>query len=190
MLADEFGKVFVPCVVGNHGRHDVKPRMKNKVYDNFEWLIYQFAAKAFKNDPRVTFHIPDGADAQFSVYGKKFLLTHGDQFRGGTGISGIFAPLMLGMARKQKRQNAVQKPFDILMMGHWHQLLIAQGLIVNGSMKGYDEYAYNMNFGFERPQQALFIVRPDGEITFQMPVFCDGFKAAEKKSSSEAVSID
>jgi len=35
-----FKKIFIPCVVGNHGRHHKKKRMKNKVFDNYEWLIY------------------------------------------------------------------------------------------------------------------------------------------------------
>lgn len=172
-LADEFGKVFVPCVVGNHGRHDRKPRAKNKVYDNFEWLIYQYLVKYFKKDSRVTFLIPDGSDAYFSIYGRNYCLTHGDQFWGGTGIAGIFSPLMLGMARKQRRQSSTGQPFDVMMVGHFHQYIHTDMLIVNGSVKGYDEYAYQMNFPYEPPQQALFIEHPDKRTSFRMPVLCD-----------------
>lgn len=182
-LADAFGKVFVPCVVGNHGRLHRKPRAKNRVQDNFEWLIYQFAAKYFQNDDRVTFYIPDSADALYQVYGKKFCLTHGDQFHGGTGIAGIFSPLMLGMARKQRRQSAVDAPFDILMMGHWHQLLMMESLIVNGSTKGYDEYAYVMNLPFEQPRQALFVSHPEKGLTWRLPVNCDGYLPGKGSSA-------
>jgi len=172
-LADSFGKVFVPGVVGNHGRLHKKPRAKGRIRNNFEWLIYHNIARHFANDPRITFCIPDSADLTFTVYNKTFLLTHGDQFRGGSGISGIFSPLFIGHARKQKRQQAVKKPFDIMMMGHWHQYIHTVTLIVNGSIKGMDEYAYISNFGYERPQQALFIVHPTLGITYRMPVQCD-----------------
>jgi hypothetical protein len=57
-------------------------------------------------------------------------------------------------------------------MGHWHQYLSTPSLIINGSLKGYDEYAKISNFGFEPPQQALAIVTPERGITFQAPVFC------------------
>ena len=116
-MADAFKKVHVPCVVGNHGRLHKKPRAKGLVCNNFEWLIYQNLARYFKNDKRVSFQIPDGPDASFQVYDKKFLLTHGDQFRGGSGIAGIFSPIMLGASRKKTRQQAIKKPFDILLAG-------------------------------------------------------------------------
>lgn len=172
-LADEFGRVFVPCVVGNHGRHDRKPRAKNAVFDNYEWLIYQYLVRHFKKDSRITFLIPDGFDAYFTIYGRHYCLTHGDQFFGGAGIAGIFSPLMLGMARKQRRQTSVGEPFDVMMYGHFHQYLHTDLLFGNGSMKGYDEYAYKMNFPYEPPQQGLTIEHPEKRTTFRMPVLCD-----------------
>lgn len=183
-LADEFGKVFVPCVVGNHGRIHRKPRAKGKVMDNYEWLIYHMIAKAFKSDGRITMHIPESSDIQYNIYQKRFLLTHGDQFRGGAGISGIFTPLMLGRARKQQRQAVVNKSFDTMLCGHFHQLILTDHLIVNGSIKGIDEYAYLANFGFERPQQALFIVHPAHGLTLRMPIICDGYENGQKKGAA------
>lgn len=132
LIKNEFGKVFIPCVTGNHGRTHKKMRFKNRAFDNYEWIMYQFLARHFKDDPAITFMIPDGPDAQFSIYDKTICLTHGDQFRGGSGISGIFTPLMLGMARKQKRNAAVNKSFGLMLLGHFHQLITTQSLIVNG----------------------------------------------------------
>lgn len=175
-FADEFGRVYVPCVVGNHGRLHQKPRAKGKVMDNFEWLIYHLIAKHFRSDSRVTVEIPESTDCQFSIYHKKILLTHGDQFRGGSGISGIFTPLMLGRSRKLQRQSSVNKPFDLMAMGHFHQYINTDHLLINGSAKGLDEYAYIMNFGYERPQQAMFIMHPDHGMTFRMPILCDSYE--------------
>lgn len=183
LLLKEYPNVFVPCVVGNHGRQSYKPRAKGRVHENFEWLIYEYLRRRFANEKRIRFSIPDGADAEFSIYGKNYLLTHGDQFRGGTGISGLYTPLMLGMARKQRRNQAMGKPFDVMMCGHWHTYVHTNQLIVNGSVKGVDEYSYQGNFGAEPPQQALWIDHPRNGTTFRMPVLCEpgtNAKASEK----------
>jgi predicted phosphodiesterase len=182
MMADRFGKVFVPCVVGNHGRIHRKPRMKNRVKDNYEWVIYQNLAFRFKDDKRVTVAVSESSDLIFSVYDKKILLTHGDQFRGGSGISGILSPLFIGQSRKAKRQQAVQNPFDLMLIGHFHQYIHTDTLIINGSIKGYDEYAYQNNFGFERPTQALFVVHPSLGITYRFPIMCDSYEGGARKS--------
>ena len=70
-----------------------------------------------------------------------------------------------------------------MLCGHWHQYIHLSRLIVNGSLKGMDEYAYQNNFGFERPQQALFITHPRHGITFRMPVNCDPAPAQGKKAA-------
>ncbi|MFA7333617.1 MAG: hypothetical protein WC130_04895 [Kiritimatiellia bacterium] len=172
-LADSFGEVYVPCVTGNHGRIKKQWQCKNRSEDNFDWLIYQMVGMILQDDKRIKIHAPVSPDVQFDIHGLKFLLTHGDQFKGGSGIAGVFSPLMLGAHRKQKRQSALDKPFDIMMMGHWHQLIQTQSLIVNGSVKGYDEYAFQNNFPPEPAQQSLSIISRDGRITHNMPVFCD-----------------
>jgi hypothetical protein len=63
--------------------------------------------------------------------------------------------------------------YDTMLLGHWHQLIHLERLIVNGSLKGYDEYAYANNFGFEPPRQALWLTHPEHGITFSMPVYVD-----------------
>jgi hypothetical protein len=179
-LADKFGKVFVPCVTGNHGRNTFKIQAKNRNYTNFDWLIYQFLAKRFENDKRIQFHIPDGPDAYYSVYNHKYLLTHGDQFRGGDGVIGALGPIIRGDHRKRSRNGQIDMEYDTMILGHWHQLIQLQRLIVNGSLKGYDEYAYTNNFGFEVPRQALWITHPQHGITFSCAVNVDRKKEIQK----------
>jgi len=175
-LADEFGHVFVPSVVGNHPRLALKPQAKGAVKNNLDWLLAKQLEIHFKDDPRVQFHIPNSLDCFYQVYGKTYCLTHGDQFKGGSGIAGIWSALMLGMARKLKRQQAVGRPFDYLCMGHWHQLTLSKGLIVNGSTVGYDEYAYKSNFSYEAPAQALWINHPTYDLTHWLPVYLEESK--------------
>jgi len=180
-LADEFGNVFVPAVTGNHGRNTHKMRMKGRNYTSFDWLVYQFLQKHFETDPRVRFLIPAGSDAHYQVFGHKYLLTHGDQFRGGDGMIGALGPIIRGDHRKRSRNAQIDSEYDTLLLGHWHQLIQLQRLIVNGSLKGYDEYAYQSNFPFEPPRQALWLTHPEHGITFSAPILVE--RTIAKKSS-------
>ena len=172
-LADEFGNVFVPCVSGNHGRNTHKIRNKGRNFTSFDWLLYQFLAKHFENDKRVQFLIPDGSDAYYSIFGHRYLLTHGDQFRGGDGVIGALGPIIRGDHRKRSRNAQIDMSYDTMIIGHWHQLIQLERLIVNGSLKGYDEYAYSNNFGFEPPRQAMWLTHPEHGITFSIPIYVD-----------------
>lgn len=175
LLADEFGKVFVPCVTGNHDRSPANRRSpsKQRAQDSFSWIIYHWLQHHFSGDDRVQVQVSEGADLRYSVYDTTYNLTHGDQFKGGNGIGGIAVPIMRGAYKKAQRQAALGNPYDYLVLGHWHQLMFLPGVIINGSMKGYDEYAYTSNFGFERPQQALWLTTPERGVSMQMPVHCD-----------------
>ncbi len=178
ILAQTFGRVFIPCVTGNHGRNTHKMRAKSRNYSNFDWMLYVFLQKHFEDDNRVTFHIPDGSDAHWRVYGHRYCMTHGDQFRGGDGMIGALGPIIRGDHKKRSRNGQIDLGYDTLILGHWHQLIQLQRLIVNGSLKGYDEYAAANNFGYELPQQALWITHPKNGITHSMPIHLEDKKPA------------
>ena len=169
-LASEFGKVFVPCVSGNHGRNTFKIRNKGRNFTNFDWLIYQILARFFEKDKRITFMIPDGPDANYKIYNHRYLLTHLDQFRGGDSMIGALGPIIRGDHKKRGRNAQIGMSYDTMIGGHWHQLIQLQRLIVNGSLIGYNEYAYNNNFPFEIPRQALWLTHPSRGITFSIPI--------------------
>ena len=177
LLADEFKKVHVAAVAGNHGRTTRKPRAKMRARTNFDWLLAKMLERHFSDDRRVTFQIPESSDCLVSIYDTNHLLTHGDQTQGGGSIGGIYPPIMRMRARKAQRYLATGASFQTLWLGHWHQYLPSPSMVVNGSLKGYDEYAYISNFSYEPPQQALAIVVPEKGITIQAPVFCLDRKA-------------
>ena len=179
-LADAFGHVFVPCVTGNHGRDTMKIWNKDRHATSFDWLLYQLLAKHFENDKRIVFQIPDGPDAYFRIYRHRYLLSHGDQFRGGDGMIGALGPIIRGDHKKRSRNAQIDMEYDTMLIGHWHQYIHHSRVIVNGSLKGYDEYAYNNNFGFEVPQQALWVTHPKYGITYRMPVQVDRMREPAK----------
>ena len=176
VFADKFGKVYVPVVVGNHGRTSRKPVFKNRAEENYDWLLGCILAREFKNDKRVHFEITEGTDISYSIYGHKYLLTHGDQFSGGDSIIGAIGTVARGDSKKRNREAQINKPYDTLICGHFHQLVVTKKAIVNGSLKGYDEYAAIHNFPFERPQQAMWLTHPEHGITFNMPIFLEEAK--------------
>ena len=177
LLADEFKRVHVAAVAGNHGRTTRKPRAKMRARTNFDWLLAKMLERHFAGDKRVSFQIPESSDCLITIYDTHHLLTHGDQTQGGGSIGGIYPPIMRMRARKAQRYLATGLSFQTLWLGHWHQYLPSPSMVVNGSTKGYDEYAYISNFSYEPPQQALAIIVPEKGITIQAPVFCQDRKA-------------
>lgn len=173
LMADTFGHVFLPCVSGNHDRDTKKIWSKDRNHTSFGWLLYQFLASHFEKDKRVTFYIPDGSDALYRIYGTRYLLTHGDQFRGGDGIIGPLGPVTRGEQKKNTRNAAVGQDYDVMEFGHFHKRMLTARLRGNGSLKGYDEYAADNNFGFEPASQNFWMTHPDHGITFDAPVYGD-----------------
>lgn len=176
-MADAYGAVHVVSVVGNHGRTTRKPRTKGRVEDNFDWLIARLLERHFRDDKRFTWNIPLAADAYVDVYDTKLLITHGDQARGGSGISGILTPLALLDHRKRKRNASFGMGHDHMILGHFHQYIRGNGFTVGGSPKGVDEYAFLNNFGYEEPSSPFAIITPAHKVTIESAVFCLDRKA-------------
>jgi hypothetical protein len=174
-LGEHFSKVFIPCAYGNHGRNTEKPIYKEPAETNFDWLIYNMLERHFRKDKRFTFMVPTGFDSYYKVYGVHYVLTHGDRLgaKGGAGVVGIVAPIVRGANNIKANYAAKGKQVDVVLMGHWHQYMTPKGVIVNGSGKGYDEFAMGHRFTIEPAQQALWFTHPKHGITFQCPIFLD-----------------
>lgn len=178
-MADTFGRVFVPCVVGNHGRTTHKPRAKGRVFESYEYNLYCQLERYFRDDKRITFHIPSETDAHFRVMGHRFCLTHGDALgvKGGDGIIGAIGPITRGAIKVGRSEAQIGRDFDTLLMGHYHTYTPRSDsthVIVNGALKGYDEYArLFLRVPYARPSQALFFVHRDHGVTSQWQVFLD-----------------
>lgn len=184
MLLTRFKQIYVPCVVGNHGRGTRKPRFKNTVFHSYEWNVYNQLELYFKKDKRIVFHIPDETDAHFKVYGHRFTLTHGDNLgvAGGDGIIGAIGPIARGASKVGRSEAQIGRDFDTLLMGHWHTYIPrgdATPVVVNGCLIGYNEYArLKLRVPYSRPSQALFFVNPSHGITHSWPIFLEDKKQA------------
>jgi transposase-like protein len=170
-LANEFNKVFIIVVPGNHSRNTPKIQAKSFAYENFDWHLGVMLQKFFENDERVKFLISDGYDIQYRIYNWTFRATHGAQFKGGDGIIGPLGPIFRGDIRKHAQARAMDTEYDFLVLGHFHRQMMLSNIIVNGSIKGFDEYAFKENLPFEEPRQALWIMHPERGMTFKMDVY-------------------
>lgn len=187
-VADNFQWVYVPAVVGNHGRIDRKPTAKEAVKDNYDWLLYNFVKKLVQgrmgDKCNVEFDISTALDLNYQLYSTRYLLTHGDQISSGDGVGGFWPSLMKTAHRKQQRSvKGGGTGFDYMVCGHFHKYGSVSNVIVNGSLKGYDEWVYKMNYDFERPIQALWVTHPEHGIISHVPVYADEYTSDEMRNA-------
>lgn len=175
-MATHFGKAFVPCVVGNHGRSTKKMQGKDRVFTSHEWNAYCGLARYFKKSKHIQFLISESADARFNVYNHRYMLTHGDSLgvKGGDGIIGALGPIMRGSLKTHRSESQIEQEYDTLIIGHWHQPLWLPGVIVNNSLKGYDEYArLFLRAPYSRPSQMLWFTHPTHGVTAKWEVYLE-----------------
>lgn len=178
-LRDKIGPVMVFTAFGNHGRTTRKPPFKNAAHTNYDWLLYSMLERHFKASGAqdVRFFNNEAFDNYFKVYDTTFLLTHGDRLgtSGGAGVIGILGPVYRGVQRVKATYSDLGQPVDCVVMGHWHQYVpLVDEFIINGSLKGYDEYAIGNRLKPQSPVQALWFVHPRHGITFMTPIFTEG----------------
>jgi hypothetical protein len=186
-LADKFGRVYVVCVPGNHGRLTKKPHAKRYVYKNADWLIYNLLERHFKavGDTRVDFYIPASGDALTRIFDVRYMSVHGDDLgvKGGDGIIGSIGPIMRGEIKVHGSSAQIGRDYDFLNMGHWHQELWLPRANVNNTLKGYDEYARRMlRAPASEPAQSLWFTHPSRGITARWGVRLDNSKKSNPNS--------
>ena len=180
-LADHFGRVFVACASGNHGRNTHKIHSKGFIFKNFDWLIYQLLERAFAEagDKRVVFMNDPSNEAYYSVYGHRYLAVHGHDLgvKGGDGIIGAIGPIMRGEIRTAGSSAQIGRSFDTLVIGHWHQSLWLPRAIVNNALIGFNEYARApLRARYSRPSQSLWFQHPKHGITAKWEIFLEDLK--------------
>ena len=176
-LADAFGKVHAVCVPGNHGRLTRKPMAKGGATSCFDHAIYEALADRLRADARITWQIPASGDALFQVAGTRFLAMHGHELgvKGGDGLIGALGPIMRGAIKTGRAERSLGRDFDVLLLGHFHQAIWQphSGIVVNGTLKGFDEYSRMQRYSFAPPTQSLFFVHPRFGCNLPFNVFCD-----------------
>lgn len=173
-LRDELDvPVHCAAVDGNHDRFYGKPHAKQRAITSLAWIIYNWLADHLDGEEGITFSLTQSAEQVVEVYNTRLMLSHGDSFKSQGGVGGIYPSMLKWLLRRHQQYSDTSSDFDYALIGHWHQSLAGPDFFVNGSGKGYDEYAKQGGFTWERPKQHLFIVTPERGVTGRYEVHCN-----------------
>ncbi len=163
-----FKQIIIPCSMGNHGRTTLKRRVSTSATNSYEWLLYKFLATFYAKHEVVQFKVTRDYFNYLDIYGKTLRFHHGDNVRYCGGIGGPIVPLNKAIARWNEAKRA-----DLDVLGHLHQRLSSHNFILNGSVIGYGPFSQSIKGGFEKPQQACFLVHPDHFVTVEAPIWVE-----------------
>jgi predicted phosphodiesterase len=161
----EFKEIRFAGVVGNHPRMHAKPRAKQR-YDNMDWLVYHTMQQRLRAYDSIKWQIPKAQKWPVEVCGRRVLLTHGDGIRS-TMVGVPWGGIIREFARLSDTYARAGQPFDHLAVGHWHEANAIKNrrILVNGSVKGVDEYSIERLGGGEPPAQMLVTFHPKRGLT-------------------------
>ena len=160
--------LLVVCNVGNHARITPKTHFTNEQGNSLEYFMYHALKMRFDGKPRVKFVIADGYHQLVKVYDQTLCFHHGHAVKFLGGIGGLTVPML----NKIAKWGSLPTKVDLYCSGHFHSLLDAGRFISNGSMIGYGSMGV-LYGGFERPQQALFLIDKKRGKTISLPVLFD-----------------
>lgn len=179
-MSQSFPEVLVRAVPGNHGKLSARGGYKTDPLNNLDTLVYIFLRQQVTdllgNKCNVNFGetIGQRAEETWEVYGKQYMLVHGDAF---DAKGGATDKAMAAMRDRLSRKVPGQLQPDYLLCGHFHQYSATSRTLVNGSLKGFDELALARGYGYEPPTQALFISSPGVGISQHFPVYAEAPQA-------------
>lgn len=176
MLLREFkGEIIVPAVCGNHGRTTPKQRIATSYKNSYEWAMYKFLEREFRNQPRVKWKIENGYHNYVNVQGRVVRIHHGHAFKYQGGIQGPAVPIRRKVAQWDTQKAAWMDLFGHL---HIHEVIQAGKIVINGPLIGYGAYGEFAVGGKCPAMQTLIVVDSTRDIpTAIKPIFCTGAAA-------------
>lgn len=176
-MLENFDRVHVSAVIGNHGAVGGRNR---KMYDpetNMDRLLYRIVNLIFANEGRISFDIPDGRGERNwytvdTIGNYSTLLIHGDQLPHPSSVNSTYKCVM------GWKDGAIPEHFDDVFMGHYHQqfkITIGSTMLrVSGSPESYNTYAQEKFYSMSRPCQHLMFIHPDNGVTSEYSIWLDG----------------
>jgi hypothetical protein len=152
-LTQHVPEVRVASVVGNHPRLKPKPAAKN-THDNMDWVAAIIAKEYLRENDVVTDFTVGRTSLIHVVAGRNVYVFHGD------GIRSSMPGVPWGGVMRRVNEIGRQQPIriDHYALGHFHDPNVVQGgrILMNGSLKGVDEWVLK-NFGGGSPPTQLLI---------------------------------
>jgi transposase-like protein len=150
-----FREIHFAGVVGNHPRLTKKMSSKRR-FDNFDWLVYHTMQQRLRAYPQIKWQIPKAQKWPVEICGRRVLLYHGDGIR--STMTDVPWGGIIRYTNKLANQYArAGKPIDHFACGHFHEANAVKNrrILMNGSIKGVDEYSVDAFGGGEAPTQLL-----------------------------------
>lgn len=153
----EFREIRVSGVVGNHPRTTQKPAAKRK-YNNSDWTAYQIMRQRLRRCSSVTFDIPKAQTHPVLVQGRRILMFHGDTVGPSAMVGVPTGGIVRHVAKLRNQWSNAGMPVDHFVCGHFHEVNLygAKRIIINGTIKGPDEYGLG-RFGEAAPPMQLLL---------------------------------
>lgn len=161
ILSRTYPTIVMTVIPGNHPRNTKKKEFKNP-QDNFDWLIGQLISAFLKDYIKkgiVVCNVSPSPSCIVEKEGWRFLLTHGDKFRGGSygGVPYYTIERFRGKEQIRRRRSG---GFDFLQLGDKHTPagLAMNRILMNGSMIGDTEYSQGSSYESFPPTQKFFLI--------------------------------
>lgn len=164
-FAPYFDHIYLSGVVGNHGRVTHKPEFKNP-HKNWDWITYKIMELRLKEFENITVEVPTSFEHVVTVFDKNILMFHGDGIP--TNMPGV---PWGGVQRhtKEKFDSWMSQGIyiDHFACGHFHEANVVgqKRILMNGSVKGPDEYSKKRYGGGRAPCQLLHTFHPTRGLT-------------------------
>lgn len=159
-FVEHFPKIRFAGVVGNHPRAHHKPRAKQK-YDNGDWVTYQVMRQRLSKCESVTFEVPKPQKFPIMIHNRRLLAMHGDGIRS-TMTDVPWGGIIRHVNKLSNQYSQMGIPIDHYCCGHYHEANVVKNrrILMNGSVKGVDEYSMDRFGGGEKPTQLLVPFHP------------------------------
>ncbi len=147
-------------------------------YDNADWTAMQVMKTYLGQHPSISVDVPKPQKYPIEVCGKRLLLMHGDGVR--STMVDLPAGGVVRFAQKLQNQYAqMEMPIDHVLMGHFHEFSVFRGgrVIVNGSVKGCDEFSMERFGGGFPPMQTLLTFHRDHGLTDISMIDCPSMES-------------
>lgn len=159
-LVPLYKNIYIDAVVGNHGRVSKKPEFKSAT-KNWDWIAYKIMELRLAEFTQVKVNLPTSFETVVQVYDWNTLLFHGDGVP--TNMPGV---PWGGITRRTKEQSATYAAMGIHLdhfaCGHYHEANVTaqKRILMNGSLKGPDEYGLKRYGGGQPACQLLHTFHP------------------------------
>lgn len=182
-FAQDFPKIHVAGVPGNHPRPTKKPAAK-MAHNNADWTYYQFLAAFLEGHEQFTFDFPRGSfNVQMICDRFRTLLMHGDGIR--STMPGVpWGGISRRITTLEQQFSKERQPLDFVEIGHFHSRNTLDGIqaqvFLNGSVKGPDEYSLKQFGSGHDAKQTLLTIHPKRGWTGQYAIDLQPKRAASE----------